>query len=42
MIGGPRVGIFAAAAHADEGRLFGEPVFFGEPGIPGVPFFAGF
>ncbi len=39
--GRPRVGIFAAAAHADEGGFFGEAVFVGEIRKPGIPFFAG-
>ena len=38
--GGPGVGVFAAPAHADEGRLLGQPVLFGEEGVPGVPLLA--
>ena len=37
MGGGPGVGVFAAAAHADEGRLLGQPVLLGEERVPGVP-----
>ena len=33
----PGVGVFAAATHADECRLPGQPVFLGEIGVPGVP-----
>ena len=39
--GGPGVGVAPAPAHADEGRLLGQPMLFGEEGVPGVPLLAG-
>ncbi len=41
VVGRPGVGVFPAAAHADERGLFGQAVFVGEKLIPGVPLLAG-
>ena len=41
VVRSPGVCVAAAAAHADEGRLLGEAVLFGQECVPGVPRFAG-